>query len=72
MIFNGCCILIYTYGWELMKSMGSHGSLITDICDEECDGLTLCEQLLEGYDCTHSYVTFELLSLRFLCHFIDI
>ncbi len=72
MISGGYCILIYTHGWELMKSMGSHGSLITDICDAKCDGLTLCEQLLEGYDCTHCYVTFEVLSLRFLCRFIDI
>lgn len=74
MIFGAYCIVYLSTPMvgKLMKSMGSHGSLITNICGEECDGLTLCEQLLEGYDCTHGYVTFELLLLGFLCCFIDI
>jgi hypothetical protein len=67
--------VMYTYLHPWLGAdevMGSHGSLINDICDDKCDGLTLCEQLLEGYDCTHGYVTFELLLLGFLCCFIDI
>jgi hypothetical protein len=48
-------MLIYTHCWELMNSVGSHGSLsllfvmkvmvchfVTAVCDEG-DGLSLCE-----------------------------
>jgi hypothetical protein len=37
------------------------------------DGLSLCDRLSQGYDCTHDcYFTVELLLQRFLCNFIDV
>jgi hypothetical protein len=38
-------ILIYNCCWELMKSMGGHGSFVPAIYDEGDDGWTLCEWL---------------------------
>ncbi len=61
-------MFIYTHCWELMKSVGSHGSLlllfmmkvmVTDSFVSNC------------IDYTHSHVTFKLL-WRFLCNFKDI
>jgi len=40
--------------------------LVTAIHHAEGEGLTLCEQLSEGYD--HMCVTFKVLSWRILCN----
>jgi hypothetical protein len=50
-------MLIYTHCWELMNSVGSHGS--STAVRDEGDGLSLCEPLSWGYDCTHCRVTFN-------------
>jgi hypothetical protein len=60
-----CYKVMYTHCWELMKSVGSHGSSLLLFCD----GLMLCEQLSYSYDCTHCHVNFKL--WRFLCNFKD-
>ncbi len=35
------------------------------------DGLTLHEQLSEGYDCAHCHLTLKSLSWRILCNFME-
>jgi hypothetical protein len=36
---------IYTHCWELMNSVGSHGSLSLPFVMKVMDGLSLCERL---------------------------
>jgi hypothetical protein len=54
--------MYYTYHQQLMKSLGGHGcSSLLLIHDEAHDGLTLCEQLVKGYDLhTHCCVPFQI------------
>jgi hypothetical protein len=52
-------MLIYTHCWELMNSVGSHGSSSLPFMMKVMDGLSLCERLSWGYDCTHCRVTFN-------------
>jgi hypothetical protein len=46
---------------------GSLRQIITAICNEGA-GLTLCDQLSQGYNCTCCHVAFEVLLWRFLCN----
>ncbi len=52
--------------WRILKST-ELGTAIHD----ETDGLTLCEQLSWGYNCTHCHAIFILLLWRILCNFLD-
>jgi hypothetical protein len=50
-------MLIYTHCWELMNSVGSHGSPSLPFVMKVM--VSLCEQLSWGYDTTHCCVTFN-------------
>jgi hypothetical protein len=52
--------------WRILKST-ELGTAIHD----ETDGLTLCEWLSWGYNCTHCHAIFILLLWRFLCNSLD-
>jgi hypothetical protein len=47
------------YWWQLVIAISDQG-----------DSLTICEQLSQGYNCSHCHVTFKVV-LRFLYNFID-
>jgi len=47
------------YWWQLATAISDQG-----------DGLTIYEQLSQGYNCSHCHITFEVV-LRFLYNFID-
>jgi hypothetical protein len=59
-------IICFDYTHFLVKSW----QLVTAVCDED-NGLTLCERLSQGYDHTHSDVTFKVLLWRFPQNLID-
>jgi hypothetical protein len=57
---------MFNYTHLLVKSW----QLVTAVRDED-NGLTLCERLSQGYDHTHSDVTFKVLLWRFPQNLID-
>lgn len=44
--------------------------MLTAVC-VECEGLTLCKQLSEGYDHIYCHVGFKAMLWKFLCNLID-
>jgi hypothetical protein len=59
-------IICFNYTHLLVKSW----QFVTAVRDED-NGLTLCERLSQGYDHTHSDVTFKVLLWRFPQNLID-
>jgi hypothetical protein len=62
----------FSYCWELMKWEGSHGSSSILLVMKVKMVLCFVSALSQGYDHTHSHVTFKLLLWRFLWNFIYI
>jgi hypothetical protein len=61
-IVYGFCVLIYLqHCQELMKSVGSCGSLSL-LFNEVEDGLALCKWLSKEYDCTHCHFNFKFIT----------
>ncbi len=52
-------VLIYTHHWELMRSVGTHGSLSWLLMEKTTVWHFVGNS--EGYDCTHCHVIFEVL-----------